>query len=97
MTRPLFLDPITPLAEAVMHGVVASGCMKGHTDLDLACRVMRTEVLAFLTGPEYAHERDCIRLGTLNERYVIASVVLSCVVKIQKARNEALTTKESVR
>jgi hypothetical protein len=74
---------ITALAESIMRGVVKSGVdLSTDTKIDNAIKVMRAEMMAFLTGDEYAAERECVMLKSLDERYVVASVVAGCVAKL---------------
>ena len=55
---------------------------KKPVDLDQAVSVMRSEVLAFLKGPEYADSRECLRLGTLSEKWILADLVTAILEKV---------------
>lgn len=82
-------DPISTLAEGVMRSVVDVWARSGKkaVDLDQAVSVMRSEVKSFLTGPAYADSRECLRLGTLSEQWILADLVTAILEKIPtKAR-----------
>lgn len=80
--------PLERLCDAVMRGVVNTGRVRTN-DAPHACRVMREEIAAFLHGPEYAGERAVVLAGAVHEGYVVASIVASCVLKIEAARAAA--------
>jgi hypothetical protein len=69
------------LMTAVANTVVTSG--RKISDYGQASEVLKAEMKAFLFGAEYANERACVLAGTLNERYAIASLVASCLLKIK--------------
>lgn len=77
--------PVSKLAEAVMRAALAVITQSGKkvADVDQAVQVVTDEVREFIQGPRYADERECLKLGTVNERYIMASVVSSCVLKIK--------------
>ena len=77
--------PLERLCDAVMRGVVDTGRVRA-IDAPHACRVMREEIAAFLRGPEYADERAVVMAGSVHAGYVVASIVASCVLKIEAAR-----------
>ena len=69
-------------AHDLMVGVVASGVVN-ERNMTRAIEIMRAEAKAFLTGEEYAAERDTVLAGSIHPGYVMASVVASCVIKIR--------------
>ena len=69
-------------AHDLIVGVVASGVVNDR-NMDRAIEVMRAEAKAFLTGEEYADERDTVLVGSVHPGHVMASVVASCVIKIR--------------
>ena len=80
------MDGVTALCEAVMQGV--ANALRGRiTDLDAAIAIMREEVKAFLNpdDPRYAAERDCVRLRSLHDGYIIADIVSRCIERIMAA------------
>jgi len=54
------------------------------TGLKAASEIMKAEVKSFLFGDEYKNERECVLAGTVHQNTVVASVVASCVNKINK-------------
>ena len=77
-------SPLDRLCHDVMTGVVKSGIVT-EANMDRAITVMRAEIKAFLTGDDYADERDTVLNGSVHPGYVMASVVASCVNKIGAA------------
>lgn len=73
------------ICNAVMRGVVAAGVVT-DANMTAAIAIMRAEVKALLFGPGYADERAAVLARSVNEAYVVASVVASCVLKIREAR-----------
>ena len=77
-------ESVTPVANAIMRGVAASGVMDGADEARYgkAVAVMRSEMMALITGPEYADARTSVLNRSLSEAYVIGLVIAQCVAKI---------------
>jgi hypothetical protein len=69
------------LSQFLMKAVVETGAVT-EENAEKAVQVMRSELHEFLTGERYKNERESLLEGTMNERYVMASVVASCVERI---------------
>lgn len=68
----------------IMVGVANSGSVN-ERNIDRAVTVMRAEIKDFLTGENYADERDTMLRASIHPGYVMASLVASCVIKIRAA------------
>lgn len=78
-------DPITLLANTLMRAVVRAGCIRSaDKDGDIAVRVMREELKAFVAGPAYADERELAKTG--GHQLAMASLVTACVSRILAER-----------
>lgn len=77
------LQDINRLADTVMRGVVATNVVT-EANLDQAVEVMRAECKALLLGEEYKQERAALLSHSVSEQTVLASVVASCVLKIEE-------------
>lgn len=86
MTTETEATPVQALAETVLKATlrVITSSGKRVADTDQALAAVRAEVIEFLSGDRYQNERDCIRRGTVNPQVVIASIVASCVLRVDK-------------
>lgn len=75
-------DPIARLCNSLMRAVVNTGAVN-ESNSELACRVMREELKAFITDDKYADERALVETGGHN--LAMASLVASCVARITAA------------
>ena len=53
-------------------------------NIERALQIMRAEIKEFVAGPAYADERACVQAGTVSEQVVMASLVASCILKINQ-------------
>jgi hypothetical protein len=85
---PAMTDGISTLAQAVMRGVAASGCVvsdRGARDnTQRAVDIMRDELKAFINGARYADARDCVLRGSLPDRTIVALIIANCVSRITR-------------
>ena len=72
----------TALCNRMMRDVVRTGVVN-DANMQIAVEVMRAELMSFLSGAEYADERECIKAGTVSEQVVWASMVLGAANKIR--------------
>ena len=81
-------DTISALAQAVMRGVAAAGCVvsdRGARDnTQQAVEIMRDELQAFITDVRYADARDCVLRGSLPDRTIVALIIANCVARITR-------------
>lgn len=75
---------IDRFAHDLMMGVVTSGVVNDR-NMTRALEIMRAEAKEFLAGETYADERAVVLAGSVHPGYAMASVVASCVLKIQGA------------
>jgi hypothetical protein len=78
-------DNLQNLCTTVMRGVVAAGVLDSRNDalVSRAVEIMRAEIKDFLTADCYAAERELVLHSPMNvEGVVVASMVASCVLKI---------------
>ena len=75
------LDGIDTFCTELMRGVAASGVLH-HDNLDRAVQIIRDEAKAFFWGDDYADERAAIIDRSVSPSTVMASVVASCVLKL---------------
>lgn len=71
-------------ADQLMRAVVNSGAVR-HQDADLACRIMREELKAFLFEPKYADERALTLTGGTG--LAMASISAECIRRILAERD----------
>ena len=72
---------VEKLAQVLMKAVVNTGAVT-EENAEKAVQVMRSELHEFLTGERYKNERESLLAGSVHERVVLASVVASCVERI---------------
>ena len=72
---------VKEFCKEIMNRVVATGTVT-QENAEKACEVMRKEVKAFLFGNKYENHRECVQYGTINDNYIIASIVAECVNQI---------------
>lgn len=70
---------VTQTAQTLMRAVVATGAVRAQ-DADLACKVMREELKAFLFGDKYADERALTLTG--QGGLAMASLAATCAQRI---------------
>ena len=82
---------VDALCEAVMHAVAAGIRDAGRKvrDYQQATDVVRQEIKDLLFGERYAVEREALRLRSVSDQTVIASVVASCLTRIEYQQKEA--------
>jgi hypothetical protein len=73
---------VTALAGALMRAVVRSGVVTS-AKVDVAIRVMRAELKAFLTEARYADERALALTG--GHQLAMKSLVAACIAEIAAA------------
>jgi hypothetical protein len=77
-------DPIAALADKLMRAVVNSGAIRSaDQDADLAVRVMREELKAFIAGEKYADERALV---STNSALAFGSLTAECIRRIAVER-----------
>jgi hypothetical protein len=76
---------LSSLCDSLMRSVVSAIYSSGREimDCEQASQVLRQEMKDFLFGASYENERYCLMSGTLSEQYILASIVSSCIIKIQ--------------
>jgi hypothetical protein len=74
-------------ANALMVAVARTGCVRqgNEADLDVAVKVMREELKAFLTDDKYASERAVTLTG--GQSLAMASLVVNCTSRILAERS----------
>lgn len=77
-------NKLTQLCNELMIGVVKTGAVT-EKNAELAARIMREELNAFLSGEEYADERICLQNGTVSFQVIWTSVILGAANKIRWA------------
>jgi len=76
---------IKKLANGLMVAVAQSGVIN-QSNMEIAVKVMREELIAFFQGSKYENERQAILSGTVHQNVVLSSVVLECVSRIRGQR-----------
>lgn len=79
-------DPIACLANTLMRSVVNSGAVS-TANADVAVRIMREELKAFIADDKYADERALVQTG--GEHLAMASLTTECVSRILADRSYA--------
>jgi len=82
-------DPVAGVANALMRAVARTKFIRHGTDhydadVDVACRVIREELKAFLLSPQYADERAIVMTG--GHSLAFASLAAECVRRIAAER-----------
>ena len=77
---------IQELCNAIMAGVVATGAVTDE-NAEEAVKIMRAETKAFFLSDRYEETRECVRLGTLHDHYVIADIVMTCAEKLNELQS----------
>jgi hypothetical protein len=79
-------DAVDSTANALMTAVARTGAVRqgNEGDLDVAVKVMREELKAFLTEPKYADERSLTLTG--GQGLAMASLVAECTRRILAER-----------
>jgi len=70
------------IADQSIRIIVGAG--KSIKNLDQFKSVIKDELKAFLFGDQYKEERECIKAGTLSDKYIIASIIASVIQKTIK-------------
>lgn len=79
-------DPIARLANTLMRSVIATNAIRSaDQDGEVAVRIMREELKAFLTAEKYADERAIVATG--GEHLALASLTAECIRRIVAERS----------
>lgn len=77
-------DSITALSTQVMTACANAWARtnKRPVSIDQAVEAMRRELMAFLTGQEYADTRACVLEGSLSQEWALVDLVTGVLAKI---------------
>lgn len=71
------------IANAFMVAVCRTGVVNAN-NAERALPIIRAELIAFLSGDEYANERECIKAGTISWKTAWMSAIVGASNKIAK-------------